>query len=215
MQSIPVIIEDQVFLGSPKVSGADNHAHTPERLNPGILLLYRNCVFDARGASEALKFSRHWDIRVEDSVIIGGVEDCLDIVRGGNLTFERVTFTRNGAKQDVTLKGGALNISFIDCPGLRKIVLGDYTKYDPKAVLPDGTVKRITPFSLPRPPVRNVTVESAETVEVLQLHAHRPKGNVKVTNLSWLVAPYFWVRSMFKETNPAPDEEFKLDVREV
>lgn len=211
----PFVIADQTFVGKPKEAGRDNNAHTPERMDRPIV--YLNCTFIADGASEALKFSRHWHVTVHGGEIIGGVEDGVDIVRGGDLVFRDVRFNCAKSKQDVTCKGGARDVRFYDCPGLKRITLGDYTIYDPLAITPDGRERRLTLFgAMPRPPVRNVFVSSPSPVKVTRWHAERADGNVSDTNLRLLVKPYFWARGrFFKETNPAPREEHVLDPREL
>jgi hypothetical protein len=211
----PLVIADETFAGTPKPSGEDNHAHTPERLDRPIV--YLNCTFIANGASEALKFSRHWHITVQGGEIIGGVEDGLDIVRGGDLVFNEVRFNCAKSKQDVTCKGGARDIRFYRCPGLRRIVLGDFTKYDTFAIMPDGRERRLSLFgALPRPPVRNVFVRAESPVRVTRWHAERTDGDADDRSLRLLVKPYFWARGkFFRETKPAPRAEHILDPREL
>jgi hypothetical protein len=211
----PLVIADKTFVGTPKIAGRDNHAHTPQRTDRPIV--YVNCSFIADGASEALKFSRHWKITIVGGEIIGGVEDGVDIVRGGDLVFHEVRFNCARSKQDVTCKGGARDVRFYRCPGLRRIVLGDFTKYDPLAIMPDGRELRVSLFSpLPRPPVRNVFVRAESSVRVTRWHAERADGDADDRSFRLLVKPYFWARAkFFRESNPAPREEHVIDPREL
>lgn len=211
----PHIIADQTFIGTPKQSGSDNHAHTPVRLDRPII--YIDCIFDAAGAAEALKFSRHWWIAIIGGESRGGVEDCIDITRGGHLYFYQHTFSRGPAKQDVTLKGGARSITFHDCRNLHLLVLGEYTKYDHHAIYPDGSKRRALPWQLARPPVRSVNIINCGAPVVECIHAETPAGACAVsTKFRPYAAPYFWARStFFRETNPAPAAEFVVDPREL
>lgn len=207
---------DQSFTGAPKPQGSDNHAYAVEEDGEALI----RCTFDAAGASEALKSSKRWGITVVNGESRGGVEDCHDFVRGGNLFVEAHTFNRGSARQDVTIKGGFRGAHWVRCPGLRFIVAGDYTKYDARAVYPDGSVKSASPFGFARPPVRDCTVihqPGAKRVIVLCLHSEPFRGdviNIRVPN--FLVAPYFWARATFwKEALAVPEEAFRIDPREL
>jgi hypothetical protein len=212
---MPTFVENQTFIGSSKQAGSDNHAHTPER--GARFINYVNCVFDANGAAEALKLSRHWDINVYGGRIIGGVEDGLDIVRGGRLLFQGVEFVQvPGQGQDVTCKGSARQVSFVDCRGLKKIVLGQYTKYDLRALYPDSSWRHAGLFRFARPPTRNVSIEGCEAPLVSTWHADKPTGDFRYNRWPSLLArPFFFFRSRFKELRPPADEEFSLTTEEV
>lgn len=210
---------DATFTGAPKPSGQDNHAHAVESDGD----TFTDCTFDAAGASEALKASQKWGVRVIGGLSIGGVEDCMDFVRGGDLKVRGHQFARGKARQDVTIKGGFRGAEFIDCIGLRFIVAGDYTKYDAKAVMPDGRTVAAAPLRCCRPPVRGGHVDTfpgEPKVWVLNLHSEPWSGDVRNLRLPlvhrFAVALYFWARAkFFKEAlAPAPDA-FRLDPREL
>lgn len=204
----------KTFLGSPKPAGTDNHAHTPERGARNVD--YVDCIFDARGASEALKLSRHWNIFFNRCLIMGGLEDNFDMVRGGYVTFQSCMFKRNGAEQNVTIKGSAKYVFFGNCTGLEKVVLGQYTKYDLKAYYPNTTVKKASLFNFARPPTREVIFQRCGKPSVVCWHADAPIGDVRVTKLpDLLVRTFFYFRSKFKEGKPPAPEEFALTEEEL
>jgi len=117
--------------------------------------LVQNCQIDGSGCSEGLKLSFVYNMDFKNCQIIGGREDCVDIVRGGDISFEGCEFISNNSKQHVTIKGGAKNISFKDCTFQNDyrcwwdgacIDLGNWTDYD----------------EVLRPPVRNVSVDNCK-----------------------------------------------------
>jgi hypothetical protein len=209
----------QIFTGTPKPIDRDNNAHTV----PEDGCVYDDCTFDANGASEGFKSSRKWDLEVDRGQSIGGVEDCMDLVRGGNLNVYRHMFHRRTARQDVTIKGGFRRAVFNECPGLRFIVAGDYTKYDAKAIYPSGRIEPARPFKCCRPPMREGHVNVAPgqpKVWVLNFHSEPWTGDVRNLRLPivhrLVVALYFWARAkFFKEINPANEADFILDPREL
>lgn len=93
--------------------------------------------YDGGGLSETLKFSCCKNITVDGNnhTIYGGIEDCLDIVRGCNYTFKNIHFVTNGAKQHVTAKSGLQNVIFENCtfsgkPKTACVVMGQYSDYN-------------------------------------------------------------------------------------
>lgn len=210
---------NETFRGEPKQPGRDNHAHAVEADGAQ----YFDCTFDANGASEAFKASRRWGVHVNGGTSRGGVEDCHDYVRGGDLNVVGHTFERGPAPRDVTVKGSFRNGVWNNCPGLRFIVAGDYTKYDLKAIYPDGTVRKARPWACARPPVRDCQAWSAtrRPIIVLNLHSEPWKGEVINLRLPFaplhrlVVATYFWVRSLFPEKLPPAPEQFVIDPREL
>lgn len=215
MKQETTYVRNQTFVGTPKPDGADNHAHSPERGATNIF--YQDCVFDANGASEALKLSRHWDIEVWGGKIIGGVEDGVDIVRGGNITFRNVLFEQvPGQQQDVTCKGSARNIGFHDCVGLKKLVFGQYTKYDLKAFYPDGHEKKAALTSYARPPTRDIVIARCGDPVVETWHSEVPSGAFR--RAFWphhIALLYFFLRSKFPEKLPPAPSEFYLYPEEL
>lgn len=121
---------------------------------PEFSLEIDSCTIDGGGVSEGLKLSFCRNVIVRNSQIIGGSEDCVDIVRGENITFENCTFFANpDTKQHITCKGGAKNITFKNCKFVGSfknwwdgacIDLGNWTDYD----------------DVDRPMVRNVNIEN-------------------------------------------------------
>ena len=81
-----IVVKDKTFLGDKsRFDGSrDDNAlgfgWRPGRPKQSILI--ENCVIDANGVAEGLKLSYCHDVVVKDCKIIGGYEDCVDIVRG-------------------------------------------------------------------------------------------------------------------------------------
>lgn len=226
-QDDPVVIAGVTYRGEPKVAGFDNHAHTPERTERPTV--YVDCVFLADGAAEALKLSRHWKVAFLDCHFAGGVEEPVDICRGGDLYFLHCDFESLVAEgRDLTLKGGARRVTFDRCANLRQLTLGEYSKYDALAVLHAGAGAGggvVVPAKwnrLARPPVREVQLIDCGPLTVVLLHSDTPSASgdtamraKRFIPRSW-VAAYFWARArFFKESNPAPAAEFILDDREL
>lgn len=217
-----VVVRDQVFTGAPKSAGSDNHAHTPERRD--VPTVYVNCVFDANGASEAFKLSRHWWIACLGCTFRGGVEDAgVDIVRGGWLFFHGCTFERGRALRDATAKGGVKHVYFLECPGLNKIGLGDYTKYDAWALYPDGRRREAEPFGFARPPVREIHITGGSPVVecyhvapgAVRSATARVTYPLRFAGRDW-TSTYFYGRArFFRETKPAPEAEHVVAPEEL
>jgi hypothetical protein len=91
---------------------------------------------DGSSHSETLKFSCCKDVTVEGNnhKVIGGKEDCLDIVRGCNYTFKNIDFIANG-EQGATIKCAVSNVVFenVYFRGTTKnhlVTLGQYSDYN-------------------------------------------------------------------------------------
>jgi hypothetical protein len=133
-----------------------------------------SCKIDGQGASEGLKLSFCRNVVVSNCEIIGGTEDCVDIVRGENIKFENCTFfASSSTKQHITCKGGVKNISFVDCRFIGSfknwwngacIDLGNWTDYD----------------DVDRPKVRNINIINCKMQRVgfrllyRRLHSETP-----------------------------------------
>ncbi len=98
-----------------------------------------NCTIDAGPVSEGLKLSYCHDVIVKDCTIIGGIEDCVDIVRGGFMLFENCRFVSNNSKHHFTIKCQVSNITIKDCVfvnDFRTLIdgafvdLGNWSDYD-------------------------------------------------------------------------------------
>tara|TARA_B110000444_G_C18801600_1_gene577755 strand:+ start:978 stop:1652 length:675 start_codon:yes stop_codon:yes gene_type:complete len=110
-----------------------------------------SCTIDGRGVSEGLKLSFCRNVSVKNSCILGGYEDCVDIVRGENIFFENCTFISQNSAQHITCKSGVRNVNFINCKFVNPvrnwwngacIDLGNWSDYD----------------DADRPKVRNVNI---------------------------------------------------------
>jgi hypothetical protein len=214
-----IVVTDENYTGSPKKEGQDNHAHEPrEAFGTAQDIEYQNCIFIANGASESLKLSAAWRVKVVGGTSYGGVEDCVDIVKGGDITFDRHQFVKGPARQCVTLKGGARRVRFIECKGLRRIVIGDYSKYDAHATYPDGKTVKASPFEFARPGVREVYIQTPEgepLPEVLIWHGDKPDGGEPIKAPECITKVYFWIRSKFREAIPADAGEFVIKPEEI
>lgn len=107
-------IENQSFVGDPdKYKGArdDNALGFGWRPGwPNQTVSVKNCKIDANGVAEGLKLSYCHDVTVENCEIIGGYEDCVDIVRGGNIVFNNCRFIANNTKHHFTIKCKVNNV---------------------------------------------------------------------------------------------------------
>ena len=98
-----------------------------------------SCVIDGRGFAEGLKISFGHNIIVRDCIIHGGYEDCVDIVRGANISFIRCQFISYNSKQHITIKGGARDVTIHSCEFVNKfqkwyngalVDIGNWSDYD-------------------------------------------------------------------------------------
>lgn len=100
------------------------HDVAPETLPP--------TAAEALQYDDVLKFSNANSVTVANKIIHGGKEDCIDIVRGLDLTFVNVQLLP--AKNGITIKGGAELVEFRDLeflmPGVdQEIELGQFDNY--------------------------------------------------------------------------------------
>jgi hypothetical protein len=153
------------------------------------------CLIDGSGCSEGLKLSFCHNVNVSQTRIIGGREDCVDIVRGGDIVFDDCEFISLGTRQHVTIKGGARSVSFVNCRFINSyscwwdgacIDLGNWTDYD----------------DAPRPYVKNITIENCSMLNVRRgllarvLYSERPKiinSPGKVFKVPSLAVALFWL----------------------
>jgi len=130
--------------------------------------------------SETLKFSLCRNVFVSRMTIEGSREDCLDIVRGENYTFDRCTFIIRPkvakTARHITVKGGAKNILFDNCLFIGRgfwpwqLQLGDWTDYDIRD----------------RFPTRDITLDNCvstlpEGLTTLSIYAEKPKTTWNVS----------------------------------
>ena len=115
MNNYDIIVENQHFSGNPSLAPPDKFQPSGKRdLNalgfswrPGQKkksILIKNCIIDANGVAEGLKLSYAHDVLVEKCKIIGGYEDCVDIVRGGRIVFNQCRFIAKNTKHHFTIK---------------------------------------------------------------------------------------------------------------
>ena len=98
-----------------------------------------DCTIDAGPVAEGLKLSYCSDVIVKNCTIIGGFEDCVDIVRGGFMIFENCRFVSKNTKHHFTIKCNASNITIKDCVFVNEfnklidgafVDLGNWSDYD-------------------------------------------------------------------------------------
>ena len=135
-----IFIKDKTFKGDLKNGIGSNALGFMWR--PGMpkrKIRIENCTIDAGPVSEGLKLSYCHDVIVKDCTIIGGIEDCVDIVRGGFMLFENCRFVSNNSKHHFTIKCQVSNITIKDCVfvnDFRTLIdgalvdLGNWSDYD-------------------------------------------------------------------------------------
>ena len=120
--------------------------------------------------------------------IEGGREACEELYGTNGLFHDGTHFARNNAKSDVIVTGGAANITWDRCPGLRLIVAGGYCSADQVRT---------------GPPVSSCVVRHApheERTVVLCLNSEPFSGDALNVRIPWrwlhfqLVGLYFWMR---------------------
>lgn len=193
---------DQLIVGTPKPSGADNHALQLESDTTYEL----TGTVSGGGASEAVKLSNASHVLVNGEglgAIVGPcVEDLVDVVRGSDVNFVSLYFDGK-AKNTFTIKGGVKGWTVINCRGVRKIELGNYCVYDFDGKLGPTTEGAIrTPEDEPKPTVVCFHAEPPNAGPVrLNLWFYRYCQHAHVWIIPKLaVKAYFWARrTFFKE----------------
>ena len=158
-------------------------------------------TIDGSSYSEALKSSNRYNNRAQNCILIGGSEDCLDIVRGYgtfvNLEFRPTKKTR----QSITAKGSC-SITLIGCefhgnPKQADITIGDFTIYD---AVQRGRIKSDVNISN----CKAFNDDGTERpIKITILHGNlinnsRTKANVKIKKYpSILVKVYFFFGRLF------------------
>lgn len=120
------IIKDSRFIGDPSKTQQDSgqpsgkvdasalgFAWRPGWKQESILI--ENCIIDANGVAEGLKLSYCHDVTIKKCTIIGGYEDCVDIVRGARILFDDCTFIANNTKHHFTIKCMVSDVTIINC----------------------------------------------------------------------------------------------------
>lgn len=201
--------EDMISYPGPIEHDFPSDQHTLAFLCADYLII-KDCHLEANVVAEALKFSDCRNVWVRDSTLVGGHEDALDVVRGGNLIFENVHFVSRGARA-VTIKGGVDNVYFVDCTFTGSattgafIELGDWSDYDKE---PRPPTRRIhidvsNVFDCPTIRVRrgtarrqrtSVTIRPVRTYYTEQIHSAHPTEAVP----TFLIPLYFEVQNIVK-----------------
>lgn len=195
----PILIEGQTFKSSGgHVDKFNTSAALGISWRPGKELKsyeISNCVIDGSGAGEGLKLSFCYDVHVKNCIIHGGVEDCVDIVRGGDILFYKCKFISHDTKQHITVKGGAKNIKFVGCE-----FIGDYKKRLDGAFIDLGNWTDYDDVTRPR--VRNIEVldckikDSNRKILCRVLHSNPPKvenSDGWVFRVPRLFLLFFWL----------------------
>lgn len=113
-------------------------------------MTYYRISVDGTGLSEAVKISNKNNVKLTECRLLGGNEDCLDIVRGSNHEFHGCCFIPSRKTRTmVTIKGGAKGIVLQNCMFRTSektkypwdISIGDYTIYDKYKTTPKTEVK--------------------------------------------------------------------------
>jgi hypothetical protein len=155
----------------------------------------RDCLIDGSKGDEGLKLSFCQDVYVVDSKIIGGTEDCVDIVRGRNIQFVNCEFVSNNTKQHITIKGGAKDISILNCK-----FINDYSKWWDGACVDLGNWTDYDDVT--RPMVRNVEIKDCKMVHMKQrllarvLHSKSPtvtNSDGKIFKVPRIALIVFWL----------------------
>ena len=136
-------ITDRIFTGDPdRHQGRIDDNALGFAWRPGqdkFSVHINRCMIDANGVAEGLKLSYCHDVHVKNSTIIGGYEDCVDIVRGGDITFDRCRFISNNTKHHFTIKCNVSNVSIFNCEFVNEfrnvfdgacVDLGNWSDYD-------------------------------------------------------------------------------------
>jgi|TARA_Y100000289_G_scaffold19707_1_gene19039 hypothetical protein len=137
-----ITIQDRSFIGQPNLEHKHDNSALGFSWRPGRKkqsILIKNCKIDANGASEGLKLSWCRDVLVENCTIIGGYEDCVDIVKGRDITFRNCKFIAKNTKHHFTIKCMASNIIIKDCEFINNfnhvydgacVDMGNWSLYD-------------------------------------------------------------------------------------
>lgn len=178
-------------------------------------------IIKGDGHSEAIKGSLRRDIIVEGFKVVSGTEDCLDFVRGRNITLKDLRLIipeGTSTNQFVTVKGGVFGTKFIDVELVGEpkgwFPLGPAKVFRPDIVLGDHT---IYDYDRHRPQtretsLRNVWHRSGRKVNVLCHHAQIPveydRSQVNITVMPpWLTRLRFaFLRFVMKLTKTVPPD---------
>ena len=199
-----IFIKDQTFKGDLK-NGIESNA-LGFMWRPGMpkqKIRIENCTIDAGPVAEGLKLSYCYDVIVKNCTIIGGYEDCVDIVRGGFMLFEGCKFVSKNTKHHFTIKCNASNITIKDCVfvnDFKKVIdgafvdLGNWSDYD-VVDLPKTKEIYIVDYKL-----KNISWY--KKIISRRIYADNPiiRGDGFVLKIPKLFVWLFWKFKRFKET---------------
>lgn len=120
------IFKNRIFIGDPfhfekdpnQPFGKVDKSAIGFSWRPGqeeVELRIENCQINANGVAEGLKLSYMRNVVVKDTIITGGYEDCVDIVRGENILFENCIFVSENTKHHFTIKCQVKNVKIVNC----------------------------------------------------------------------------------------------------
>lgn len=160
-------------------------------------VVYRDGVIskkdiDGSGYSETLKLSNVNNCKIEKTTLHGGIEDCVDIVRGNDHLFEDCDFYCDNSYQAFTIKGGAHNITIRNCrfhgsPSKGYIVLGQYSDYDFCKTIPVSNML-----------IENCTFENPDVNQVVSWNAKDIDADFEVYRIPIIIRlAYFTFRKVY------------------
>ena len=160
-----------------------------------------DCTIDAGPVAEGLKLSYCHDVIVKNCTIIGGFEDCVDIVRGGFMIFENCKFVSKNTKHHFTIKCNASNITIKDC-----VFVNDFNKLIDGAFVDLGNWSDYDIDDLPRTKDIYIIDYKFENVSwykkiiARRLHAETPvnRGNGYILRIPRVFVWLFWKLRQFQ-----------------
>lgn len=152
MATYATIIRDQEFEGDfSRFNGsADDNALGLGGTTRKCLI--DSCRIDACGVAEGLKLTHISNVTIRNTTIIGGYEDCVDIVRGDNILFENCIFAAKGTKHHFTIKCESRDIKIKDCTFKNDfnnawdgalVDMGNWSNYDKKDLIKTKNIQII------------------------------------------------------------------------
>tara|TARA_B100002019_G_C21119205_1_gene522454 strand:+ start:180 stop:788 length:609 start_codon:yes stop_codon:yes gene_type:complete len=197
-----IIIKGKTFKGDLKKGKQSNALGFMWR--PGMpkqKIRIEDCTIDAGPVAEGLKFSYCHDVIVQNCTIIGGFEDCVDIVRGGFMIFEKCRFVSKNTKHHFTIKCNASNITIKDC-----VFVNDFNKLIDGAFVDLGNWSDYDIDDLPKSKEIYIIDYKFENVSwykkiiARRLHAETPvnRGSGHILRIPKLFVWLFWKLRRFQ-----------------
>ena len=197
-----IIIKGRTFKGDLKKGKQGNALGFMWR--PGMpkqKIRIEDCTIDAGPVAEGLKLSYCSDVIVKNCTIIGGFEDCVDIVRGGFMIFENCRFVSKNTKHHFTIKCNASNITIKDC-----VFVNDFNKLIDGAFVDLGNWSDYDVDDLPRTKdiyivdCKFENVSWYKKIVARRLHAETPvnRGKGYILRIPRLFVWLFWKLRRFQ-----------------